>query len=156
VPVSFQRETRDACEAIVSGGAVRKVERGDHLLLLPPPLSPLLVTPVTLTNLSFDRKVARLAGLPGRLTFRLGSGSLPVRIESGMASSPSLLRIPLVGAGGLELRLDDLPPPGARVLDARRGVEIGIEAAGDVKEPPLPTAAPTPRTSSRSEPTRTP
>jgi hypothetical protein len=156
VPLPFRQETRDACDAIAAGGNVRKVERGDRLLLLPQPLSPLLVDPRALSRLTFVGKVARLAGLPGRLTFRLGSAALPVRIEGGTSSSPGVLRIPLVGAGGLELRLDDLPPPGARILDAARQVEIGVEAAELAPGAPPATGAPTPRTSSRSERSPTP
>jgi hypothetical protein len=49
-----------------------------------------------------------------------------VRVESGAVSTATVLRIPLVGAGGLSVRLDDEPPRGARIFDAARGVEIGV------------------------------
>jgi hypothetical protein len=88
--------------------------------------------------------------------FRLRSGALPVRIESGSSSLASVLRIPLFGAGGLALRLDDAPPPGARIFDASRDVQIGVAIAGPTPETPPPTAVPPPRTSTRSARSPTP
>jgi MFS family permease len=157
VPALRRRETRDACETLLSAGEVRHVARGDRILLLLPPLTPLLVDPLAFKHLSFDGKVARLEGVPGRLMFRLRSGALPVRIESGSSSFASLLRIPLVGAGSLTLRLDNVPPPGARILDASRDVEIGVVVKGHpTPETPPSTAVPPPRTSTRSARSPTP
>lgn len=130
VPAPRRQEARDASAAFLSAGGVQRIERGDRILLLLTPLSPLLVDPLTLHGLSFDGRVARLAGVPERLMFRLRSGTLPVRIEGASAPFGSLLRLPLVGAGGLALRLDDIPPPGARIFDASRDVEIGVVAGG--------------------------
>ena len=133
VPAHRRQETRDASEALLLAGDVRRVRRfvrGDRILLLLPPLAPLLVDPFALGRLSFDGRVARLPGVSGRLMFRLKSGALPVRIDSGSSSSASILRIPLVGAGSLALRLDDMPPPGARIIDTSRNVEIGRAAPG--------------------------
>ncbi|HEX5854493.1 MAG TPA: hypothetical protein VFZ57_02640 [Thermoanaerobaculia bacterium] len=154
VPAGRRREARDACAAMLASGDVRHVERGDRLLLLPLPLPPLLVDPLALRHVRFDGQTAFLAGVLGRLTFRLRSGALPVRIEAGSVSLASVLRIPLVGAGGLTLRLDDVPRPGARIFDAARAVEIGV--AGPGSRPPPATAAPPPRTSPRSERSPTP
>lgn len=156
VPAPRRRETREACETLLSAGEVRHVARGDRILLLLPPLTPFLVDPLALKRLSFDGKVARLEGVPGRLMFRLRSGALPVRIESGSSSLASFLDIPLFGAGGLPLRLDDVPPPGARIFDASRGVEIGVVVAGPTPETPPATAVPPPRTSTRSARSPTP
>jgi len=156
VPAERRRETLTACAAMVARGDALRIERGDRILLLLPPLTPLLVDPLTLRGLSFDGRVARLAGAPGRLMFRLRSGTLPVRIEGGSSSFASLLRIPLVGAGGLALRMDDVPPPGARIFDGLRDVEIGVVGAGPKPEIPPATAVPTPRTSTRSERSPTP
>ncbi len=141
VPPGRRRDTLDACAAMLARGDVRHVERAGRILLLPPPLSPLLVDPLALRQVQFDGQVAVREGVPGRLMFRLRSGTLPVRIDAGSDSVASVLRIPLVGAGGLTLRLDDVPSKGAHVFDAARGVEIGK----------VVTAAPPPRTSPRSE-----
>lgn len=151
VPEERRAETREACAALAVRGGARRVERGDHVLLLAPPLEPLLVDPLALAGLSFDGPLARVAAPPGRLVFRLRSSALPVRIEAGADSFGSVLRLPLVGAGGLELRLDDVPTPGARVLDAGRRAVIGLVRPG-----PAAIAVPPPRTSTRSERSRTP
>ncbi len=125
VPVERRRETLEACAAIGARGNAQSVARGGHILLLAPPLAPLLVDPLTLRGISFDGRTARLAGLPGRLVFRLRAEALPVKIETGTSSVTSALRIPLVGVGGLELRLDEVPPPGARILNAATGAVVG-------------------------------
>ena len=142
MPPALRREARDACTAMLAKGDARRVERGDRILLLPPPFPPLLVDPLALRNLRFDGQTALLPGVPGRLTFRLRSSALPVRIEAGSESLASVLRIPLVGAGGLTLRLDDLPRPGARIFDVARGVEIGVEVAAPAARaaPELPAS----------------
>jgi hypothetical protein len=154
VPALRRREARDACAALP--GEVSRFERGDRILLLLPPLTPFLVDPLTLHGLSFDGRAARLAGAAGRLMFRLRSGTLAVRIESGSSSIATLLRIPLVGAGGMALRLDDVPPPGSRIFDDSRRVEIGVVAAGPAPGTPPATAAPPARTSTRSARSPTP
>jgi hypothetical protein len=154
VPAGRRREARDACTAMLASGGVEHVKRGDRILLLPPPLPPLLVDPLALRNVLFDGQTAFLAGVPGRLTFRLRSGALPVRIEAGSVSLASVLRIPLVGAGGLTLRLDDVPRGGAHIFDSARGVEIGVSGPGSTSTPA--TEAPPPRTSPRSERSPTP
>lgn len=125
VPLERRRDTVEACAAMRTSGNVRSVERGSRILLLAPPLVPLLVDPFALRGLTFDGPTARLAVLPGRLVFRLRSAALPVRIETGTRSLESVLRIPLVGAGGLELRLDDVPEPGARILNPASSVLVG-------------------------------
>jgi hypothetical protein len=86
----------------------------------------LLVDPLALRHLHFDGDLALVPGPQGRLVFRLRSAALPVLIRTGSASTASVLRIPLVGAGGLTIRLDGVPPRGAHVFDAARGVEIGV------------------------------
>ncbi len=136
LPPGRRQEALDACAAIRASAAVRQVERGDRILLLPPPRSPLLVDPLALRHLRFDGASAFLPGSPGRLTFRLRSAALAVRIRNGSVSTASVLRIPLVGAGGLTLRLDDEPSPGAHIFDAARGVEIGV--AGEARTAPAP------------------
>ncbi len=156
VPAPRRRETRDACAALLSARDAPLIERGDRILLLFPPLTALLVDPLALHGLSFDGRAARLASAPGRLGFRLRSGALPVRVERGASSFASVLRIPLVGAGGLALRLDDVPPPGARIFDASRDVEIGAAVAGPTPVAPPATAVPPPRTSTRSARSPTP
>ena len=158
LPAARRAETRDALAALPRIAPV--VERGDRLLALLRPLPPILVDPLAFDGLTFDGKEARIAGPPGRLMFRLRSGALPVRIESGASSAAGVLRIPLVGAGSLAVRLDEAPPPGARVRGAN-GVEIGAEAAGvapggGAPAPPSATAAPPPRTSTRSARSPTP
>jgi hypothetical protein len=156
VPAERRRETRDACAALLSAAGGRSIARGDRVLFLAPPLAPLLVDPLALRGLSFAGKEALVTGVPGRLTFRLGSGTLPVRVTSGPSSRAGVLHIPLVGAGGLALGLDDAPPAGARVFDAARNVEIGTAPPGTGKAALAVTAAPPPRTSSRSERSPTP
>ncbi|MGZ5382219.1 MAG: hypothetical protein ACXWFQ_10170, partial [Thermoanaerobaculia bacterium] len=126
LPPGRRQEALDACTAICASGDVRQVERGDRILLLLPPRSPLLVDPFALRQVRFDGASAVIPGSQGRLVFRLRSAALPVRIQAGSVSTASVLRIPLVGAGGLPLRLDDVPPRGAHVFDAARGVEIGV------------------------------
>ncbi|MCM3878358.1 MAG: hypothetical protein NEA02_18315 [Thermoanaerobaculia bacterium] len=125
VPVERRRETLDACAAMRANGSVRSIARGSHVLLLAPPLAPLLVDPLALRGLSFDGPTARLAVAPGRLVFRLRSANLPVRIEAGARSVPSVLRLPLVGVGGLEVTLDDVPGPGARIVESASGAVVG-------------------------------
>ncbi len=149
-----RREALDACAALGESGDVLRVERGDRLLLLPPPRSPLLVDPLALRRVRFDGASALLPAPQGRLVFRLRSAALPVRIRAGPVSTASILRIPLVGAGGLPLRLDDVPPPGAHVFDAARGVEIGV--VNEAPAPPTVSAPPAPRTSTRSGRSPTP
>lgn len=154
LPPGRRREALDACAAICESGDVLRVERGDRLLLLPPPRSPLLVDPLALRQVRFDGASALLPAPQGRLVFRLRSAALPVRIRAGPASTASVLRIPLVGAGGLPLRLDDVPPLGAHVFDAARGVEIGV--VNEAPAPPTVSAPPAPRTSTRSGRSPTP
>ena len=130
-----RRETLEACAAMGAREGVREIARGGRLLFLAPPLAPVLVDPLALRGLSFAGAVARLAGPPGRLVFRLRAAALPVRIESPVTNEsrerslqsvlPSVLRIPLVGEGGLEVRLDDVPAPGARILAAAGGAVLG-------------------------------
>jgi hypothetical protein len=149
VPAARRRDARDACAAMTASGDARQVQRGERLLLLLRPVRPLLVDPLALENVRFEGQTAFLAGAPGRLSFRLRSGRLPVRIDAAAGSKRSVLHIPLVGAGGLSLLLDDPPAPGARIVDPARGVEIG--ASGPARSSPSATAAPPPRTSPRSE-----
>jgi hypothetical protein len=154
LPPGRRREALDACAAIQASGDVRQVERKDRILLLPPPRSPLLVDPLALRQVRFDGASALLPGSQGRLVFRLRSAALPVRIRVGSVVTASVLRIPLVGAGGLPLRLDDVPPRGAHVFDAARGVEIGV--VGEAPAAPAVSAPPAPRTSTRSGRSPTP
>ncbi|HSB63083.1 MAG TPA: hypothetical protein VLJ18_02910 [Thermoanaerobaculia bacterium] len=146
LPPGRRREALEACAALDASGDVRRTERKDRILLLPPPRSPLLVDPLSLRRLRFDGPSALVPGAAGRLVFRLRSSALPVRIRTGSVSTASVLRIPLVGAGNLPLRLDDVPPPGAHVFDAARAVEIGI-----VGEAPATPAPPTPTSSGRPQ-----
>ncbi|HEX7527738.1 MAG TPA: hypothetical protein VF425_01405, partial [Thermoanaerobaculia bacterium] len=126
LPPGRRREALDACAALQASGDVRRVDRKGRILLLSPPRSPLLVDPLALRHLHFDGDLALVPGPQGRLVFRLRSAALPVLIQTGSASTASVLRIPLVGAGGLTIRLDGVPPRGAHVFDAARGVEIGV------------------------------
>jgi hypothetical protein len=126
LPPGRRREALDACAALQASGDVRRVDRKGRILLLSPPRSPLLVDPLALRHLHFDGDLALVPGPQGRLVFRLRSAALPVLIRTGSASTASVLRIPLVGAGGLTIRLDGVPPRGAHVFDAARGVEIGV------------------------------
>jgi hypothetical protein len=154
LPLSRRREALDACAAICEAGDVMRVERKDRVLLLPPPRSPLLVDPLALRHVRFDGASALFRGSQGRLVFRLRSAALPVRIHAGPLSTASVLRIPLVGAGGLPLQLDDVPPPGAHVFDAARGVEIGVVSS--VSSEPTVSAPPVPRASTSSGRSSTP
>jgi hypothetical protein len=154
LPPGRRGEALAACAAIQASGDVRRVERGDRVLLLPPPRSPLLVDPFALRQVRFDGASAFLPGPQGRLMFRLRSAALPVLIRAGPVSSTSVLRIPLVGAGGLPLRLDDVPLSGAHVFEAARGVEIGVVSS--VSSEPTVSAPPAPRTATRSDRSPTP
>ena len=151
-PPDRRGEALEACAAMCAAGDVRRVERKDRILLLPPPRPPLLVDPLALRQVHFDGASAFFPGPRGRLVFRLRSAALPVRIQAGSVSTASVLRIPLVGAGGLALRLDDVPPGGALVFDMARGVEIGVVSS--VASEPAVSAPPAPGTPTR--PTRPP
>jgi hypothetical protein len=131
LPGGRRREALETCAALSSSGDVRQVERAGRILLVAPPRAPLLVDPLALRRVRFDGSSALVPGAAGRLVFRLRSSALPVKVRTDSLSKASVLRIPLVGAGSLPLRLDDVPPPGARVFDAARGIEIGF-----VEEPP--------------------
>jgi hypothetical protein len=148
LPRGRRREALDACAALKASGDVRQIERKDRILLLPPPRSPLLVDPLALRQVRFDGSSALVPGAAGRLVFRLRSSALPVSIRTGSASTASVLRIPLVGAGNLPLRLDDVPPSGAQVFDASRGVEIGFVGETPAAREPR-TATPSRRSQTR-------
>ncbi len=128
LPPGIRDEARVAFASLSTATGARVHEKGGRLLLVSRPLRPLLVDPSGLRQLRFDGPTASASvpGAAGRLVFRLGSEALPVRIGIGADATASVLHIPVVGAGSLPVRLENVPPPGSGVFDARLGAEIGV------------------------------
>ena len=96
-----------------------------RLLLLLEPRQPLLLDSRSLSGLRFDGASAVVARAPGRLLFRLGSGSEEVDVELASGRSRDVLRLPAVGAGELAATLSRPVPPGALVRSVGDGREVG-------------------------------
>ncbi len=106
-------------------GAVRSVVRGDAVLLLFEPKATIMVDPRRLQGLSFLGVSTAVRAPEGRLAFRLGRSETNVLVRSAGGDVPAVLRIPVAGVSGLPARLSIAAPPGAIVLEAATGREIG-------------------------------
>ena len=106
-------------------GARGAVVRGDAVLLLFTPRTPVLVDPRRLEGLAFDGATTGIPGAENRLVFRLGRSETSVLIRSATGETRAALTIPVAGVSRLPGRLSVDPSPGSVVIDERTGREIG-------------------------------